>query len=327
MSTESYRLRDLSSIRQPFRSAVREYIEAQQAANRSPWTIWLYNEGLFYFFNWLQQNNIELKHLTDISRQMIADYQMHLYRAEKKRTGGKLSVSTQHARLAAVLRFFDWLTREEKIFVNPGATIQLPRRPKLLPRNYLSHKEMNRLLKAPDLNSHLGLRNRAILETLYSTAIRNTELRDLKIADLNANDGWLTVRAGKGGKDRVVPIGKAALHFIGLYLEKTRPRFAGTKNDWLFVTQYGERLSADTLAQIRNAAVKAKIRRSVSPHAIRHTCATLMLRGRAGIRHIQELLGHRSLSTTQIYTKVEISDLKKVHERCHPREKEELDKK
>jgi integrase/recombinase XerD len=328
-SKDAHKLRDISFIPEPFRSAIRDWIAARAAANISPWTIWLNVEGLYYFFQWLESQNLQPAHLTDITRQMIADYQLYLYRAENKRwKGRKLSVSTQFCRLTAVTRFCDWLTREERIFINPAAKIQLPRRPKRIPRNYLTHKEVNRLLRAPDLSSHLGLRNRAILETMYSTGIRASELRYLKISDLNANDGWLSIRVGKGAKDRTVPVGKAALHFVALYLEKTRPRFAGTKNDWLFVTQWGERLAPDTLGQIiRNAAKKAKIKRAVSPHSLRHTCATLMLRGRAGIRHIQELLGHRSLDTTQIYTKVEITDLKKVHERCHPREKEALDKK
>jgi integrase/recombinase XerD len=155
------------------------------------------------------------------------------------------------------------------------------------------------------------------------------ELRNLALQDLNQTDGWLTIRMGKGAKDRVVPLGKAALHFIQLYLEKTRPFFAGKhKIDILFLTQHGEKLHHDTVNQIiEHAAKKARIKRNVSAHAIRHTCATLMLRGRADIRHIQELLGHKSLSSTQIYTKVEISDLKRVHERCHPREKEAIDKK
>jgi integrase/recombinase XerD len=328
-SKDAHKLRDFSFIPEPFCSAIRDWIAARAAANISPWTIWLNVEGMVYFFRWLEAANLQPAQLSDITRQMIADYQLYLYRAENKRwPERKLAVATQFARLSAVTRFCDWLTREERILINPATKIQLPRRPKRIPRNYLTHKEVNRLLRAPDLSTHLGLRNRAILETLYSTGIRNSELRYLQLSDLNSTDGWLSIREGKGVKDRTVPIGKAAVHFIALYLEKTRPRFAGTKNDWLFVTQWGDRLAPDTLAQIiRNAAKKAKIKRSVSPHALRHTCATLMLRGRAGIRHIQELLGHRSLDTTQIYTKVEITDLKKVHARCHPREKEALDKK
>jgi integrase/recombinase XerD len=158
--------------------------------------------------------------------------------------------------------------------------------------------------------------------------MRNMELRNLTLSDLNQSDGWLTIRQGKGAKDRVVPLGKAALHFAELYTEKTRPVFAKKNVEFLFLSQHGEKLHSDTINQIINhTAKKAKIKRKISAHGIRHTCATLMLRGRASIRHIQELLGHKSLSSTERYTRVEITDLKKVHERCHPREKEAIDKK
>ncbi len=321
-------LRDFSFIPEPFRSAIRAYIADCEAANFSQWTVYQYVESLCAFFSWLKTAAPGVKHFNDVTRPILSDYQMNLYQKEKKR-GGKYAAATQHGRLSSVLRFFTWLQQNEKILINPGSTIQLPKVPKRLPRNILSQREINKLLKAPDITTHLGLRNRAMLETLYSTGIRNMELRNLTLADINAADSWLTIRQGKGSKDRVVPLGKAALHFIELYLERTRPYFAGKKNiDILFVTQHGEKLHHDTVNQIiEHAAKKAKIKRNVSAHAIRHTCATLMLKGRASIRHIQELLGHESLASTERYTKVEITDLKKVHERCHPREKEAIDKK
>jgi integrase/recombinase XerD len=189
---------------------------------------------------------------------------------------------------------------------------------------------MQKVLRAPDLSTHMGLRNRTILEVLYSTGMRSSELRNLKTEDINMSDGWITIRYGKGGKDRVVPIGKAAAHFLQLYLDKTRPVLArDKKHDICFVTQYGTApLSYESLNQIvQKTARAAGIRRIITPHALRHTCATLMLRGRADIRHIQELLGHSSLSSTQIYTRVEIGDLKKVHTKCHPREKDPIESK
>jgi integrase/recombinase XerD len=319
-------LRDYSHIVEPFRTAIEQYIQECAAANFSRWTVVAYLEALCFFFSWLKINAPGTKHLSDISRQILSDYQLHLFAAEKKK-GGKYAAATQHNRLSSVLRFFAWLAENEKILTDPGATIQLARMPQRLPRNYLSQKEMNRLLRAPDITTHLGLHNRAILETFYSTGIRNMELRHLTLADLNQNDAWITIRQGKGRKDRVVPLGKAALHFIQLYLQKTRPYFIESKiTDALFVSQHGDPLHQDTINQIiDHAAKKAKIARKISAHALRHTCATAMLRGRADIRYIQELLGHRSLASTQIYTKVEIGDLKKVHERCHPREKEAID--
>lgn len=323
-----FTFKDLSFIDEPFRSSMRGFAGYCEAQNFSAWTVFVYIEALKVFFSWLKRSAPEVKNFAEISRQILSDYQMHLYSAEKKK-GGKYAVATQHGRMLVVLRWLSWLASEDKILINPGTTIKLPKLPQRLPRNYLTHKEINKLLRAPDITTHLGLRNRAILETFYSTGIRNMELRNLKLEDLNQTDGWLTIRMGKGAKDRVVPLGKAALHFIEAYVQKTRPYFVGTqKIEILFVSQHGEKLHQDTVNQIiDHTAKKAKIKRKISAHGIRHTCATLMLRGRADIRHIQELLGHQSLSSTQIYTKVEITDLKKVHERCHPREKEAIDKK
>jgi integrase/recombinase XerD len=230
--------------------------------------------------------------------------------------------------MGAVVRFCEYLAKEEKILVNPAATIELPKRPRRLFANYLSCREMNRLLKTPDLSTHLGVRNRAILEVLYATGIRNSELRNCKIEDVNLKDGWLTIRSGKGGGERVVPLGKAALHFLGAWMLGSRSRLHQSESsDYLFLSKMGGKLEMTTLnAIIGKAAAAARIKRKVTAHAIRHTCATAMLRGRADIRWIGELLGHASLASTQIYTRVEIADLKRIHHQCHPREKEAIDK-
>jgi integrase/recombinase XerD len=322
------KLRNFNFIKEPFRSAVNDYIAECQAAALSGWTVFAYVERLRSFFLWFEQTKPDARRLTDINRQALSDYQMHLWKAENKK-GGKLSLATHRARMEALLKFISWMARKEMILMDPGASIDVPKRERRLPRNYLSQKEMNKLLAACDLTTHLGLRNRAILETLYSTGFRNTELRNLKLEDLNSNQGYLTVRLGKGASDRVAPVGKAALHFIDLYVEKSRPVFTAKKqSDFLFVTRHGEKIHTEGINDIvQNAANKAKIKRHISAHSLRHTCATAMLRGHADIRFIQELLGHRSLASTQIYTRVEIADLKRVHQQCHPREKEPLDKK
>lgn len=230
--------------------------------------------------------------------------------------------------MGIVLWFLRWLLQQEKILVNPGASIQLPRRPKRIPRS-LSLKEMQKIMRAVDLSTHIGVRNRTMLEVLYSTGIRAGELQRIKLDDLNLADGWLTVRLGKGGKDRVVPLGKAAIHFLEIYIGESRPvLLSGNQHDFVFVTQYGTPIHYDSVrAVVQQTAKLAGIKRAVTPHALRHTCATLMHRGKADIRHIQQLLGHSRLSSTEIYTKVVINDLKKVHARCHPREREPLDQK
>lgn len=318
----------IKHIGKPFAAYVSEFLESCSLANRSPDTIYAYGQGLSCFFRWLAGAN-RAKRLTDISKEVIADYQRYLYSA-KTNKGKPYSNETQASRLTSLSAFFKWLAEEEKILINPASGLRRARRSKSLPRNCLTHHEAKKLLAAPDITTHLGLRNRSILEVLYASGIRNSELRNLKLEDFKAAEGFLTVRAGKWGKDRVVPLGKAALHFTSLYIEKSRSRLTGPDCKYLFVTQQGEKLHQDTLNRlIDEAAKKAGIKRQtkITAHALRHSCATAMLKGRADIRYIQELLGHKLLSSTQIYTKVEIGDLKKVHSRCHPREKEAIDQK
>jgi integrase/recombinase XerD len=230
-----------------------------------------------------------------------------------------------------VVRFCRYLAETQKIICDPCSRIKLPRRPRRIPRNVLTVRQANRLIGAADPLTHLGLRNRAMVEVLYASGIRNSELRNLKVEDINFADGWLSVRSGKGSKDRTVPLGKAALHYTGLYLEKARPDLAALHpihDGYLFLSHAGGRLHAATLNDIlEELSAKAGLKKRVTAHALRHTCATALLRGHADIRYICEMLGHSSLASTQIYTKVEITDLKKVHHRCHPREHQPIDKK
>jgi integrase/recombinase XerD len=315
-------------IRPQFAEAMQEYLSDCRRRGFTAYSLYSYEKALAKFFLWTAQQYAGIEHLSEINRQVIADYQMFLYRSSS-RWEKPLSVATQHRWLGIVLWFFRWMAAAEKLLLNPAASIRLPRRAQRIPRNYLSLRETQKLLKAPDLDTHMGLRNRAILEVLYSTGLRNAELRKLKIEDINLQDGWLTVREGKGGKDRVVPLGKAALHFILFYMEKTRPALLKRKrSSILFLNQYGKPMSHDSLnTLVKKTARLAGITRTITPHSLRHTCATLMLRGKADIRHIQEMLGHSSLSSTQIYTRVEIGDLKKVHAKCHPREKQAIEEK
>ena len=317
----------LRQIGKPFNTEVRQFLESCRIKNQSPHTIETYGQGLSCFFRWLLGAN-GAKRLTDISREVLADYQRHLYSAKTK-TGKPFSGQTQASRLTALSAFFLWLTEEQKILINPASALRRARKSKTLPRNCLTHHEAKKLLAAPDITTYLGLRNRSILEVLYASGVRNSELRNLELSDFKAAEGFVTVRAGKGGEDRVAPLGKAAIHFTSLYMEKSRKYLAGPSCKYLFVTQQGEKLHRDTLNRLINEAAKrAGIKRQskITAHALRHSCATAMLKGRADIRYIQELLGHKLLSSTQIYTKVEIGDLKRVHSRCHPREKEAIDK-
>jgi integrase/recombinase XerD len=154
--------------------------------------------------------------------------------------------------------------------------------------------------------------------------VRRGELKNLLLQDVDYTDGLLRINSGKGNKDRVVPIGKIACRYLENYIKAVRPSFIRHPyNNHLFLSLRGNRFSHNALTDmVKSYARKAKIKKNISPHTFRHTCATLMLRNKANVRHIQELLGHASLDTTQVYTSVSIADLKEVHSKCHPREKD-----
>lgn len=271
-----------------------------------------------------------------------------------------LSASTVTVHVVAMRRFFDFLTLSDVLLVNPARHIKPPRVPRHLPRNVPSVMEMRKLLSARGRKRPLAVRDQAILELFYGTGLRTSELCHLLLTDFEADRGILFVRHGKGGKDRVVPVGEKAAQALLQYLVLrrkapasaappiARPVRARARCDggpgqrrrfemgpplpaaWystapqLFVNQFGRPMTGDAIKDVVATAVKrARLKRHVSPHALRHAFATHLLQGRADIRHIQALLGHSSLRTTEIYTKVDTTDLARVLKRCHPREREE----
>ena len=189
----------------------------------------------------------------------------------------------------------------------------------------MSKKEILKILNQPDPDNVLGLRDKAILELLYSTGIRNQELRNLCIYDIDIANNYLRVTRGKGKKDRVIPLGEIAATYVEEYLNHSRPKLLNKKEtNILFLTKHGRAMKNNGLIEtIKKYAVKAKLEKHITPHSFRHTCATHLLKNNASLRHIQELLGHASIESTQIYTRVDISDLKRAHKRYHPRERGE----
>ena len=179
------------------------------------------------------------------------------------------------------------------------------------------------ILEAPSGDTPLELRDRAILEVLYSTGLRNMELRNLTLFDADLKGGLLRIRDGKRKKERIVPLGECAVRHLRRYLRNGRPHLAQSSSQTLlFVSKNGRQItSANLIWIVKKYLKRTKIGKEITPHSFRHSCATHMLKGKADLRHIQELLGHASVQTTQIYTKVELSNLKEVHRRCHPRQK------
>lgn len=287
--------------------------------NYSPSTITGRRVYMKAFLSWLVER--DLRDIKDITKPILESYQRHLWRWRKS-NGKPMAVSSQTAHLATIKAFFSWLTRQNYLLANPASELEMPRREKRLPQQGLTQHEIKRLFNVPDLTDPLGVRDRAILEVFYSTGIRRTELTNLELTDVNQERMTLQIRQGKGHKDRVVPLGHRAMDWIERYENEIRPKLLidmATKS--LFLTSYGEKFNPDVISRMVSKFMKkAEIGKTGSCHLLRHSCATHMLEGGADIRFIQQLLGHESLETTSIYTRVSIEQLKLVHSQSHPSE-------
>ncbi|MCF7871001.1 MAG: site-specific tyrosine recombinase XerD [Candidatus Omnitrophica bacterium] len=232
---------------------------------------------------------------------------------------GLLSVVTISRILSTVKNFHQFLLREKIISNNPSTLIEPPKLEKKIP-SYLTSQEVAKVLKAPNLKKNQGLRARAILEIIYASGLRVSELVELKIQDVNLDIGFIKCK-GKGAKERIVPLGKLASHFIKRYKEEVRPQILKEKESpFLFLAQGGHRLSRQSVWKMIKAMVKkARIKKKVSPHTLRHSFATHLLEGGADLRSVQEMLGHADITTTQIYTHINKTRLKKIHNKFHPR--------
>jgi integrase/recombinase XerD len=229
----------------------------------------------------------------------------------------------QQNRLVALKDWFRWMVRRNMLLANPASEIELPRAEKRLPAEALSLEQTEAVLVVPNVADPLGIRDRTMLEVLYSCGIRRSEICRLELTDINAERCTVRIRLGKGKKDRVIPIGQRALAWLARYLKEVRPwLLIDTREHALFLTGYGGPFNPEVFSRMVSRFIKkAEINRSGSSHLFRHTCATHMLEGGADIRFIQQLLGHASLDTTAIYTEVSIKQLQEVHARCHPAER------
>ena len=210
-----------------------------------------------------------------------------------------------------------------KMLTQVGQRAHLRAQIKLSLTNLLSEKETNKLLLEPDITTPLGIRNRAIIELLYATGVRNSELREMLLGEIDLDRKELFVAKGKGGKSRRLPLGEEAAACLEDYLSNSRPYLAGpTSGEVVFLSCGGHKLTRGKLSlMVREVAEACGLDKLVTPHLLRHACATHMLRRGAGIRQLQVLLGHSELSTTQRYTRIEIGDLHKVVSQFHPRER------
>lgn len=280
-----------------------------------------YVRNVRYFFDYLKE--LGINNLADVDRKVLSDYQARVYLQKHK--GKSLAHITQRKRLTCIKTFYRYLLKAEAVLSDPTSDMELPKIRDQLPKDILTKKEIGKLLSAPDLESTFGIRNRAILEVFYSTGIRVSELCSLSLEDLDLRNAELQVK-GKGGKERIVPLGEVVCDYLDLYLAESRQKLASADQKILFVTKSGRKFHYTGVCHlVRAYREKAGMKKKATPHCLRHTCATHLLKGKADIRQIQKILGHASIATTQRYTRVEITDLKKVLKRCHPRERREIE--
>ena len=269
------------------------------------------------FLKWCDERS--LIKAQEITRPILERYQRHLF-LTRKPDGSPLSVSGQLSYLNGIRALFKWLTRQNYILYNPASDLELPKATKRLPKHILTASDAETILNQPDITTGTGIRDRAIMEVLYSTGIRRMELTNLKTTDIDIDRGTIMVRHGKGDKDRMIPIGERAIQWIEKYLNEVRPDLViGMSENILFLNAYGEEIGLTWLSRIvKNYIDQANINKTGSCHLFRHTMATLMLENGADIRYIQAMLGHAKLDTTQIYTQVSIQKLKDIHTATHP---------
>jgi len=288
---------------------VHNYSEVTVASNR---------KYLDYFAAWAEQRGLTQPRA--ISKPILERYQRFLFHY-RKANGDPLTFRSQFNHLQPLRSWFKWLTKHNHILYNPASELELPKLEKRLPKFVLSASEAEQVLAMPKIAETLGLRDRAMLETFYSTGMRRMELLALKVYALDADRGTVTIRQGKGKKDRIVPIGERALAWIDRYLREVRPGLlVGDKaGDVLFLSNLGEAFTASRLTHlVRDYIEAAQLGKHGSCHLWRHSMATLMLENGADIRFIQAMLGHADLNTTQLYTQVSIQKLKDIHTATHP---------
>ncbi len=273
-------------------------------------TLDAYRTDLKLFARWLAQRDLGI---SGCNQAEILAYLAH--KVEHK------STSRSNARLLSSLKqFYRYLIKTGQRQDNPTELISAPKINRLLPDS-LSESEMENLLQAPDIDSEYGLRDRCMLELMYSSGLRVSELVSLELGQINQNLGLVRL-TGKGNKERVIPVGEEALYWLNKYLQQGRPQLikARVTTNALFLSSRGQGITRQAFWQhIKKYLVKAGIKTSYSPHSLRHAFATHLLNHGADLRTVQMLLGHSDLSTTQIYTHIAQARLQALHERHHPR--------
>ncbi len=285
-----------------------DYLSVERGLARN--TILSYRQDLETFSGFLKGRSIELP--GKASKNDVVDFMM-----SEKDHG--ISPNSICRRLAALRMFYRFLVRERILKDDPTVLVESPKLWKRIPET-LSEAEIEALLAQPDIRSRQGIRDKAILETMYATGMRVSEVVGLKTDSANLDVGFVRC-VGKGSKERIVPLGKKAIHWLQRYLQSSRPKMLGRRlSDQLFLSRLGKGISRQSMWKIiKLYAKKARIKKLIKPHILRHSFATHLLEHGADLRSVQEMLGHANISTTQIYTHINKDRLKNIHRQFHPR--------
>ncbi len=284
-----------------------------------------YPEYIRRFFEYLE-NEEDIYKVSDILPEHLTGYHSYLQYNKLNKNNTWLSAITIRVRLQVVKTFYHVMYQEGLVKQDYAPLIKIPRCKKGLPKHVPSEKDMKQLLESVQPgNNPIKIRDRTLLELLYATGIRNGEARTITLDNLDLHERTVLV-CGKGSKERVVPIGEWVLPWLREYLENARKKLENKKKPipYLFISKTGRQLTEANLCDlVRKYAKKSGLEYRITPHSFRHACATHLIKNGADIRYVQELLGHADLSSTQIYTKLDIGFLKKAHKLYHPRENQE----
>jgi len=297
---------------------IEEYLRSVKNKGRSDVTMRVARLALTDLKSFLPRSQQDVREITKTD---LEDYIIQLKQKTNRQTGAVLSVSFRNQFLFHIRSFFEFLAKNDYIMTDISRDLSRFKTEKRVPRNIFSKAELKRFFKAIDTKTLIGSRDYCVFRFLYHTGLRRSELVRLRLGDVNLSDGQIVV-TGKFSKQRLVPLGRSIAAVLTEYLRDTRPKLARNNlaEEALFLSNRGTKLTGELLyRQTRLYAEKAGIKKQITPHSFRHTFATHLLNEGAGIRHIQEILGHENLDTTRIYTRVALNDLKEVYDRTHPR--------
>jgi integrase/recombinase XerD len=291
------------------------FLESLRVKGQAPATLNTRSEALTTFFRWLTREGFD--DVREVTREHIRAYQLSL-------TQSKMTAYTVQGKLSGLRRFFEYLETTDTVLLNPCWGMVLPKNADRLPHNILSQAEAVRILNAPDTQTKQGIRDKALLELFYSTGIRGEEMAQLTVLDVDCKNGFVRVTKGKFAKDRVVPMGSKAAQYVAEYLRQVRGPWSQHQKDeralWLSNRwPHGPVTKQAIAVLVCRYKKRAGITRPGRTHLWRHTCATHLVQGGANLAYVQRLLGHRSLETTQLYTRVSGAEVAQTIKRKHPR--------